>query len=227
MDMQSGYLQMGQKIEIAFCARLIYSETEITGERVLYPYDLHPKYAAEQTAVYKDISVHLHLLYHSGHYRGKYFLSLRCDGCPSVLSVEQSDLSVLSDGAFRRGAHYFKEQTGVPFSQYVNRFRVDRAKRLLAEPQSQVKLVAQQVGFENINTFIRVFKEPLNKSPTADDGSFPPILRFEKREIHTVFHRFSNLVLTKNLSPSTAADLIRTSLRALRAFRPAFTRKRF
>ena len=31
----------------------------ITGERVLYPYDLHPKYAAEQAAVYKDISVHL------------------------------------------------------------------------------------------------------------------------------------------------------------------------
>ena len=49
-------------------------------------------------------------------------------------------------------------------------------------------------------------KEPLIKSPTADDGSFPPILRFEKREIHTVFLRFPNLDLTKNLSPSTAAD---------------------
>lgn len=35
---------------------------------------------------------------------------------------------------------------------------MDRAKRLLAEPQSQVKLVAQRVGFENVNTFIRVFK---------------------------------------------------------------------
>ena len=89
---------------------------------------------------------------------------------------------------------------------------MDRAKRLLADPQSQVKLVAQQVGFENVNTFIRVFKEPLNKSPTADDGSFPPILRFEKREIHAAFLRLSNIVLTKNLSPSTAADLIRASL---------------
>ena len=29
---------------------------------------------------------------------------------------------------------------------------------------------------------------------------------------HTVFLRFSNLVLTNNLSPSTAADLIRASL---------------
>ena len=52
--------------------------------------------------------------------------------------------------------------------------------------------------------------EPLNKSPTADDGSFPPILRFEKWEIHKVFRHFPNLVLTKNLSPSTA-DLNRAS----------------
>jgi hypothetical protein len=39
------------------------------------------------------------------------------------------------------------------------------------------------------------------------DGSFPPILRFEKLEIHTVFLRFSNLALTKNLSPNLLAEL--------------------
>ena len=42
---------------------------------------------------------------------------------------------------------------------------MDRAKRLLADPQSQVKLVAQQVGFENVNTFIRVFKSIAGTSP--------------------------------------------------------------
>lgn len=47
----------------------------------------------------------------------------------------------------------------------MNRFRVDRAKRLLADPQSQVKLVAQQVGFENVNTFIHVFKSFEGISP--------------------------------------------------------------
>ena len=57
--------------------------------------------------------------------------------------------------------------------------------------------------------------EALNKSPTADDESFPPILRFEKLEIHKVFRRFPNLALTKNLSPSTAADLIRASLNSV------------
>ena len=58
------------------------------------------------------------------------------------------------------------------------------------------------------------------------DGSFPPILRFEKIEIlrsrwrrrsltdaacplrvHTVFLRFSNLALAKNLSPNLLAEL--------------------
>ncbi len=38
-------------------------------------------------------------------------------------------------------------------------------------------------------------------------GSFPPILRSEKFEIHTVFLYFSNLDLTKNLSPNQLAEL--------------------
>ena len=35
----------------------------------------------------------------------------------------------------------------------------------MADPQSQVKLVAQQVGCENVNTFIRVFKSFEGISP--------------------------------------------------------------
>lgn len=35
----------------------------------------------------------------------------------------------------------------------------------MADPQSQVKLVAQQAGFENVNTFIRVFKSFEGISP--------------------------------------------------------------
>lgn len=42
---------------------------------------------------------------------------------------------------------------------------MDRAKRLLADPQSQVKLVAQQAGFENVNMFIREFKSFEGISP--------------------------------------------------------------
>ena len=39
------------------------------------------------------------------------------------------------------------------------------------------------------------------------DGSFPPILRFERFEIHRVFLHFPNLDLMKNLSPNQLAEL--------------------
>ena len=50
-------------------------------------------------------------------------------------------------------------------------------------------------------------------------GSFPPILRFEKLEIHTVFLRFSNLGLTKNLSPNLLAGLCGAALKQLTILR--------
>ena len=40
-------------------------------------------------------------------------------------------------------------------------------------------------------------KETLNKSPSAMSGSFPPTLRYRKREIHKVFLRFRYLDWTK------------------------------
>ena len=55
-------------------------------------------------------------------------------------------------------------------------------------------------------------KEPLNKSSAAVSGSFPPTLRYRKREIHTGFLRFRYLDWTKNLSLTALADLIRASL---------------
>ena len=44
------------------------------------------------------------------------------------------------------------------------------------------------------------------------DGSFSPILRFEKLEIHTVFLRFSNLGLAKNLSSNLLVELCGAAL---------------
>ena len=55
-------------------------------------------------------------------------------------------------------------------------------------------------------------REPLNKSPAADGGSFSPAVQFEKLEIHPVFLRFPNFHLVQNLSPSALVNLIRASL---------------
>ena len=50
-------------------------------------------------------------------------------------------------------------------------------------------------------------RQPRTLASARFAGSFPPILRFEKLEIHTVFLRFSNLGLAKNLSPNLLAEL--------------------
>lgn len=54
--------------------------------------------------------------------------------------------------------------------------------------------------------------ESLNKSSSAESGSFSPSVQFQKREIHAVFLRFWNLRLVKNLSLTALADLIRASI---------------
>ena len=50
------------------------------------------------------------------------------------------------------------------------------------------------------------FAETPNQPSAAFAGSFAPILRLEKLEIHKVFLRFSSLVLCQNLSPNALAD---------------------
>ena len=58
---------------------------------------------------------------------------------------------------------------------------------------------------------------PRTIAPSRFGGSFPPMLRFEKREIHKVFLRFPNLALTKNLSPNLLAELRGAAIKAFLA----------
>ncbi|WP_282937502.1 helix-turn-helix domain-containing protein [Paenibacillus sp. RC67] len=52
----------------------------------------------------------------------------------------------------------FKEQTGEGLLDYINKYRIDQAKRLIRENQVPVSDTAKQVGFNEAATFIRVFK---------------------------------------------------------------------
>jgi two-component system, response regulator YesN len=52
-----------------------------------------------------------------------------------------------------------KEATGKSYLDYVNGKRVDRAKQLLASTQLTSKEIGFKIGFNNIQTFMRVFKK--------------------------------------------------------------------
>lgn len=60
----------------------------------------------------------------------------------------------------------FRKNTGLNFTHYVWRCRVETAQRLLLNPQSRVSEVAIEVGFQSIPHFNRVFKWIVGQSPS-------------------------------------------------------------
>lgn len=60
----------------------------------------------------------------------------------------------------------FKKATGINYSQYLSRVRLERAKQLLVNPHLRVSEVAYEVGFQSLTHFNRVFKKLLGQSPT-------------------------------------------------------------
>ena len=74
-------------------------------------------------------------------------------------------------------------------------------------PQTAADVLRDAISFLfSFGYRLSFFAETPNQSSAAFAGSFAPILRLEKLEIHKVFLRFSSLVLCQNLSPNALAD---------------------
>jgi AraC-like DNA-binding protein/ligand-binding sensor protein len=59
----------------------------------------------------------------------------------------------------------FRKATGLHFTDYVNRVRIDRAKNLLLNPNLQVSEIAFEIGFQSLTHFNRVFKKTVGQPP--------------------------------------------------------------
>lgn len=60
----------------------------------------------------------------------------------------------------------FKEATGITFTDYLARVRVEKAKHLLQNPHLRVSEIAFETGFESISQFNRSFKRVTGQTPT-------------------------------------------------------------
>lgn len=72
-----------------------------------------------------------------------------------VLHLNSSYFSVL-----------FKEQTGLTFSEYLTRRRVQRAKELLAGTPLPISEIAEKVGYQTAKYFVKVFRDLEEVSPS-------------------------------------------------------------
>jgi AraC-like DNA-binding protein/ligand-binding sensor protein len=61
----------------------------------------------------------------------------------------------------------FKKATGLHFTEYLSRVRIEKAKNLLLNPNARITEIAYEVGFQSITHFNRVFKRVTGQSPSA------------------------------------------------------------
>lgn len=69
----------------------------------------------------------------------------------------------LSESHFCR---LFKERVGLTLTDYVNRCRVEWAKRELLRPEARISEIAFQVGYQSLSQFNRSFARIVGTSPT-------------------------------------------------------------
>jgi len=60
----------------------------------------------------------------------------------------------------------FKKVTGINFTDYLSRVRIEKSKNLLLNPNLRISEIAFEVGFQSLTHFNRVFKKVLGQSPT-------------------------------------------------------------
>ena len=61
----------------------------------------------------------------------------------------------------------FRKVTGLTFTEFISRTRIERAKNLLLNPNLRISEIAFEVGFQSLTHFNRRFKGFVGESPTA------------------------------------------------------------
>ncbi|MBP1907768.1 AraC-like DNA-binding protein [Paenibacillus turicensis] len=68
-------------------------------------------------------------------------------------------------------SRFFKNITGMSYTSYLNRLRIDKAEEMIMSTQQTMLEIALECGFTNVRTFNRVFKQLKQCKPT--DLRFP------------------------------------------------------
>jgi len=75
---------------------------------------------------------------------------------------EIADANFVSRHALSLG---FKEMVGITFKEYLLLFRITEAKKLLVTTDLSISRIAEEVGYVNVNNFLKIFKEREHITP--------------------------------------------------------------
>lgn len=87
------------------------------------------------------------------------------DNLPEIDGLEcLADRCNLSLSRFK---HLFKQEVGIPPTEYINRKKVEKAERLLMHSNLSIKDIAYDLGFSSPAYFATVFRQYKGYAPTA------------------------------------------------------------
>ncbi len=95
------------------------------------------------------------------------------------IKTHQTDDISLGDvaGSVNTSTFYFckmfKKSTGLNFTDYLSRVRIEKAKNLLLNPNLRISEIAYEVGFQSLTHFNRVFRKLVGQSPTQYREKLP------------------------------------------------------
>lgn len=85
----------------------------------------------------------------------KYMMDLSLDDVASEVFLSSGYLSII-----------FKEETGYTVMEYLTKIRMKKAKELVMQtPALKIKDISEQLGYNNVQSFIRYFKKHYGESP--------------------------------------------------------------
>ena len=91
--------------------------------------------------------------------------------CNYVLDHIEDDISlaIVADNLFLNRTYVseiFKQKTGIPFTEYVTRVKMERAKIIILQDNLKTYEIAEKLGFKDTEYFSKVFKKSTGMTPT-------------------------------------------------------------
>jgi AraC-like DNA-binding protein/mannose-6-phosphate isomerase-like protein (cupin superfamily) len=80
-----------------------------------------------------------------------------------ITIADIAEVAGFSESHFMR---YFKETMGVSFVDYLRRYRLTMATRLLLASDASILSISEEVGFDNLSYFNRAFKKEYGMTPS-------------------------------------------------------------
>ena len=99
------------------------------------------------------------------------------DDCIKYMELHAAEGITVQQVADYAGVHrsyfskVFSDQVGIPPLKFMQKIRMEKAERLLRDSNATVTEIALSLGYPNLYTFTRAFKQYYNVSPLAVRGS--------------------------------------------------------